>query len=118
LGHASRADVLVALNARLRGIAGDVPFVPDARTLRRVQPLTLSTDEGELDLLVDPPGSPGYATLRRRADVVRIDGSEIRVASIEDLIAMKQAAGRPQDQIDVEALQIVRSRLRGRRRAG
>jgi hypothetical protein len=28
---------------------------------------------------------------------------------------MKRAAGRPQDEIDVESLEIARSRLRGRR---
>jgi hypothetical protein len=40
----------------------------------------------------------------------------VRVASLEDLLAMKRAAGRPQDDIDVESLEIARSRLRGRRR--
>jgi hypothetical protein len=109
-------DVLISLHARLRGVEEDVPFVPDARRLRHVQLLTLSTREGELDLLVDPLGSPGYATLRRRAEVIEVGGAEVRVASLEDLIAMKRAAGRPQDQIDVEALEIVRSRLRGRQR--
>jgi hypothetical protein len=108
--------LLMSLDARLRGVEEDVPFVPDARTLRRAGMLTLTTREGDLDLLVEPPGSPGYAALRRRADVIELDGASIRVASLEDLIAMKRAAGRPQDEIDVESLEIARGRVRGRRR--
>jgi hypothetical protein len=109
-------SLLVSINARLRGIDEDVPFVPDARTLRRTQMLTLTTREGDLDLLVDPPGSPGYAALRRRADVIDLAGALVRIASVEDLISMKRAAGRPQDAIDIESLEIARSRLRGKRR--
>jgi hypothetical protein len=108
-------ELLVSLDARLRGIEEDLPFVPDARTLRRAGVLTLTTREGDLDLLVDPAGSPGYAALRRRADLIALGGAEVRVASLEDLIAMKRAAGRAQDQIDVESLEVARSRLRGRR---
>jgi hypothetical protein len=108
--------LLVSLEARLRGIEEDVPFAPDARTLRHTRMLTLTTREGDLDLLVDPPGAPSYASLRRRADVVEVDGASVRVASLEDLIEMKRAAGRPQDEIDIESLEIARSRLRGRRR--
>jgi hypothetical protein len=78
--------------------------------------LTLTTRDGELDLLVDPPGSPSYAALRRRSDVVELAGVSVRIASLEDLIGMKRAAGRPQDEIDIESLQIARSRLRGKRR--
>jgi Nucleotidyl transferase AbiEii toxin, Type IV TA system len=109
-------SLLVSLEAKLRGVDDDVPFVPDARMLRRTQMLTLTTREGALDLLVDPPGSPGYAALRRRADVIDLAGASVRIASVEDLISMKRAAGRPQDQIDVESLEIARSRLRGKRR--
>ena len=108
--------VLVSLGARLREVGEDLPFVPDERTLRHTQLLTLTTREGDLDLLVDPPGSPGYAALRRRADVVELDGASVRVASLEDLLAMKRAAGRPQDALDVESLEVARSRSRGRRR--
>jgi Nucleotidyl transferase AbiEii toxin, Type IV TA system len=108
-------SLLVSLVARLRGLDEDVAFVPDSRTLRRTQMLTLTTREGDLDLLVDPPGSPGYAALRRRADVIELAGASVRIASVEDLIGMKRAAGRPQDQIDVESLEIARSRLRGKR---
>jgi len=104
---------LTALDAKLRGIDEDLPFVPDARTLRRTQILTLLTSEGPLDLLVDPAGSPGYAALRRRADRIDLDGSSVAIASLEDLIGMKRAAGRPQDLIDVESLEVARRRLRG-----
>ncbi len=61
--------LLVALDARLRDVEGDLPFV-DARTLARTQILTLTTREGPLDPLVDPPGSPGspgYAAFRAAA---------------------------------------------------
>ena len=108
-------DTLVGLHARLRGIDETVPFVADARTLLQTQILTLTTDAGELDLLVDPQGAPPYEQLRRDADVVDLDGIQVRVASIEHLSAMKRAAGRPQDLADLEALQIARRR-RGRRR--
>jgi predicted nucleotidyltransferase len=108
-------DTLAGLHARLRGIDETVPFVADARTLRQTQILTLTTDAGELDLLVDPQGAPPYEQLRRDADVVDLDGIQVRVASIEHLSAMKRAAGRPQDLADLEALQIARRR-RGRRR--
>lgn len=108
--------LLVSIGARLRGVDEDLPFVPDARTLRHTRMLTLTTREGDLDLLVDPPGSPGYPALRRRADVVELAGAAVRIASLEDLIEMKRAAGRPQDEIDIESLEIARGRLRGRRR--
>jgi hypothetical protein len=108
--------LLVSLEARLRDVEEDVAFVPDAQTLRHVQMLTLSTREGNLDLLVDPPGSPGYAALRRRADVIDLAGTPVRIASLEDLLEMKRAAGRPQDRIDIESLELARTRLRGRRR--
>jgi hypothetical protein len=42
---------------------------------------------------------------------------EVPVASIDDMIAMKRAAGRPQDLIDVDALEIARRRRRERSRS-
>lgn len=107
--------LLGALDARLRGAEDDLPFIPDARTLRHAQMLTLTTRDGDLDLLVDPPGSPGYPALRRHADIVDVDGDSVAIASLEDLIEMKRAAGRPQDEIDIESLEVARSRLRGTR---
>lgn len=102
--------LLIELGARLRGVDEDLPFVPDRRTLKSTQMLTLTTPEGDIDLLVDPPGSRGYATLRRRASRIELGGDTVLIASIDDLIAMKAAAGRSQDLVDLEALRIVRRR--------
>jgi hypothetical protein len=104
--------VLVALKARLRGVPEEVPFVPDGRTLRQTQIVCLTTPEGDIDLLVAPDGAPPYKALRRRADVMELGGHQIRIASIEDMLAMKRAAGRPVDIVDVDSLEAARRRLR------
>jgi predicted nucleotidyltransferase len=102
--------MLVALHARLRGVPDDVLFIPDGRALRQTRLLTLDTDDGSLDLLADPPGAAPYAELRARADEADLDGVRIRVVSIDDLLAMKHAAGRPQDLADIDALEVARER--------
>jgi hypothetical protein len=104
--------VLVALKARLRGVSEEVPFVPDGRTLGRTQIVCLTTHAGDIDLLLDPDGAPGYDALRRRADLMEIAGHSVRVASIEDMLAMKRAAGRPQDLVDLESLEVAHERRR------
>ena len=109
-------DVLVELKATLRGVEDSLPFVPDARTLHGTQILCLDSPLGQIDLLAGPPGVPSYEKLRERADVMELRGTEVRIASIDDLLAMKRAAGRPQDLIDVEALEIAKRRLGRRRR--
>jgi hypothetical protein len=105
------ARVLVALGATLRGVTDDVPFVPDGRTLRRTRVLTLDTPDGWLDLLAQPAGSPAYEQLRARSDRQLVAGVTVNVASLEDLIAMKKAAGRPKDLVAVEELEAIQ-RLR------
>jgi hypothetical protein len=107
--------VLIAAGARLRGVPEDVPFVPDGRTLRHTQILTLDTVDGGLDLLVDPSGAPPYKTLHSRSELVDYEGLQIRIVGLEDLLSMKRAARRPQDLADVEALETAR-RLQRRAR--
>jgi hypothetical protein len=101
-------QVLVRLTARLRGIPESVPFVPDGHSLRRTQILCLTTPVGDIDLLVNPDGAPDYETLRERASVMELSGRRVRIASIEDMLAMKRAAGRPQDLVDIESLEAAR----------
>ena len=99
---------LVAIDARLRGIEEDVPFVPDRRTLKGMQILTLETSLGALDVLTRPDGSPPYEQLRRRAQRIDIGPTAVAVASIDDLLQMKLAAGRKKDQIDAETLMAIK----------
>lgn len=100
-------SALTELEARPRGVPDDVPFVPDAATLRRIEVVTLSTIAGELDILRSPAGAPRYDVLARHADRVDIRGDEILVASVEDLMAMKTAADRPKDRADLAELEAI-----------
>jgi predicted nucleotidyltransferase len=105
--------VLVGLKAQLREITDDVPFVPDSQTLRDVQLLTLDTAAGWLDVHRDVDGAPRYDVLRRHAERMELGGFSVLVASPDDMIAMKLAAGRPVDLFDVDELQAIK-RLRRR----
>jgi predicted nucleotidyltransferase len=105
--------VLVDLDARLRGVTDDVPFVPDGRTLRHVRVLTLETAQGLIDLLAEPDGAPVYERLREAATLQEVDGAEVRIAALDDLIAMKKAAGRPKDLVAVEELEAIKRLSRG-----
>jgi len=104
---------LLELEARLRGVDAELPFVPDAATLRRVRLLTLETSAGPLDVQVEPDGCPPYGRLRRNAERVDLGSYAVLVASIEDLIAMKRAVGRAKDLVAVEELEAI-ARLRER----
>jgi len=105
-------SLLTELRAKLKGVAEDVLFVPDASTLRRMAVLTMTTPLGELDAMTRPPGAPAYGTLRRRAERYDLGDFTVPVASLEDLIAMKRAAGRRKDLADVDELEAI-LRLRG-----
>jgi len=108
-------EVLLALGARLRGVPDDVPFVPNAATLRKVEVLTLDTVAGRFHVLARPAGAGSYAELRRTAERYDVGGFVVLVASIPSLIAMKRAAGRPKDLADIaelEAIQRLRAQVR------
>jgi predicted nucleotidyltransferase len=100
--------VLVDLGAKLRGVDEDVPFVPDGRTLRRTSILCLDSREGPIDLLFQPAGAPPYEEMRRRAVRMDLGGFGVLVASLDDLAAMKRAAGRPIDLVDLEEIEVIR----------
>jgi hypothetical protein len=106
--------VLAGLEAKLRELDEDVPFVPDARTLSGAQLLTLTTAAGWLDVHREVDGAPPYGALRRNAERVSLGDFAVLVASPQDLIEMKRVGGRPQDLADIAELEAI---LRLRRRA-
>ncbi len=105
------AAALGAARAELRGADRDLPFRPGAKTLRAGEAFKLTTDVGWLDLLGTPSGTSGYDDLARTADSFDLFGYHVLVASIDDLIRMKRAAGRPKDLLAVEELGALRDEL-------
>lgn len=61
-----------------------------------------------LDLFVRDPIP--FEQLWSRSKTIDLGGARIQVASIDDLIAMKRAVARPQDLLDVEALEALKRR--------
>jgi hypothetical protein len=60
----------------------------------------------EVDLFVENPID--FDLLYERSQIVVLATSNVRIASIEDLIQLKRLANRPEDQRDIEALQAIR----------
>jgi predicted nucleotidyltransferase len=105
------ASALQELHARLRGVEENVPFILDARTLRAGDSFTFETEAGDLDILGTPTGTRGYDELIRTAEELELDGLRVKVASIDALIQMKRAAGRPKDLIELEVLAALREEI-------
>jgi hypothetical protein len=93
------ADVLRELRATLRGAPAGLPFQLDAKSLEAGSHFTFTTPYGSLDILSDPDGAPSYADLKRAGMTVEIRGRHVRVASLDHLIAMKEASGRTKDKL-------------------
>ncbi len=102
-------DALVELDARPRDLpeAGP-PTLEQLETAAIVPPL--STRHGSIHILRDVPGAPSYQDLRERALVVEVEGLELRIAGLDDLIAMKREAGRPGDLEDLAVLTAIGAR--------
>lgn len=104
------AAALGELDATLRG-APAVAFRLDAETLHRGDHFTFTTSAGPLDCLGTPAGTDGFADLDASATDEDLDGLVVRVASVDDLIRMKRAAGRAQGRVALEWLSALRDEL-------
>ncbi len=107
------AAALRELRATLRGALKDVPFQLDAKTLKNGAHFTFETEFGSLDILSDPDGAPPYIRLREDAgEPVEFEGEWIRVATLDHLIAMKEASGRNKDKLMATEYRVLSDELR------
>lgn len=107
------ASVLEEIVAIRRGLPPDAPAMPplDVRTLRAGGLFTLSTRFGDVDLLANPDPGFDYETLVGAAIPATTAGVRVLAAGLDDLMAMKSAAGRPKDRIELEILGALREEL-------
>lgn len=95
------ASALAEIGVTLRGAPSDLPFQLDDQTLANGANFTFDTEFGSFDILGDIAGIKSYEDLRREAKTERLEGVEVRVASLNHLISMKRAANRTKDQLMV-----------------
>jgi len=109
------ADTLIDLGARLRTPQGPVDFPIDARMLAGATAWTLSTNAGAFDLVFEPAGTRGYPDLLKQATEFDLGvATPVLVASVIDLIRMKEAANRLKDQAALPALRQTLEEIRKR----
>lgn len=107
------AAALRELGATLRGAPANLPLLLDAKTLENGQHFTFDTPYGSLDILADPDGAPRYAELKRAAGSrLLVEGVAICVASLDHLIAMKEATGRTKDKLMATEYRVLSDELR------
>lgn len=76
-----------------------------ASALAGGEQVAIETELGRLDVIQGLDGVPGYEPLRSRAKQTEILGVTVAVCALEDLKAMKRAAGRTRDLADLEDLE-------------
>jgi hypothetical protein len=91
------AELLAAWNAYPRGVEPGLPFIVDRRTLTTNPILTLTTDEGALDLFDVVEGVGDFTAARRSS--IDVDGGDVSFLALDlpGLVKAKKAAGRPKD---------------------
>lgn len=99
----------------LRGAPPGLPFSWDVETLARGLNFTLVTNIGDIDVLGEIAGGGGFGELAPHAERIDVFGVSCLVLSLEKLIVVKRAAGRPKD---IEAIAELEAIAEERRRGG
>ncbi|HMJ72315.1 MAG TPA: hypothetical protein VK471_03005 [Solirubrobacterales bacterium] len=114
------AKALATLEATPIGLdefEGEFDLEPDLEGLRLGGNWTLLTKHGRLDVMQtfglegSAEGQGGYRDLASHSVDRMFLGHQVEFCSYDDLLRMKQAAGRAQDKVDVESLRTARGEL-------
>jgi len=89
--------VLSSWDAYPRGIEPGLPFILDDRTLLGAPILTLTTSDGDIDVMDRIAGVGDFTAARLHSERISALGVRFRVLDLPSLIKAKRAAGRPRD---------------------
>lgn len=81
----------------LRGAPPGLPFSWDEKTVQMGLNFTLITSLGDVDVLGEVAGAGSYEKLLPDSVTLEIFGETCRCVTLEKLIQLKRAAGRPRD---------------------
>jgi predicted nucleotidyltransferase len=112
------ADALRPWKPYLRGAPPGLPFRWDEATIRAGLNFTLTTQHGDLDLLGEVAGGGTYEELLTFTEEAASGGLPCRVVTLERLIQLKRAAGRPKDLEAIAELQALLEERQKRDGAG
>ena len=87
---------------------GRKPLELTAANAAEFRNLYLDTDLGPIDCLSDIQGLGGYDRVKRASVSIEMEGWELRVLTIDALIAAKEAMNRPRDREAVRQLKAIR----------
>lgn len=103
--RAMKAEVMLAEDFD----PSELGLAPDEDGLSLGGNWVLRTSLGRLDVMQEVAGVEGYGALRAAAVEREVPGAgAFWFCGLDDLIAMKVAAGRPQDEVDITSLQRAR----------
>jgi hypothetical protein len=94
------SEALKELRAKIRtdAVEGGLPFDHNGRSLGQAEFWNLICPYGEFDISFRPSGfENGYTDLVVRSHTVLVDGIQVPIADLSDVIRSKEAAGRPKD---------------------
>ena len=100
-------DALKPHSPYLRGAPPGLPFTFDEWTVRNGLNFTLTTSLGDLDLLGEVAGGGTYEQLLPFTSEVHAFGVTCPCVTLERLIQLKRAAGRPKDFEAIAELQAI-----------
>jgi hypothetical protein len=104
------ARAIAPLGPRLRGAPPELPFIWDAQTLRSGLNFTLTTSEGDLDLLGEVTGLGQFREVYEQSSEMDLFGGPCAVLDLDGLELAKRAAGRAKDLLDLAEISDIRRR--------
>ena len=103
------AALLTTWNPYPRGWEAGLPFTMDTRTLRTTPTMTLTTTEGDLDVMPEVSGIGNYAAVLRASIAMSASGVSFMVLDLDALVRSKRSTGRERDLSQLPELEALRA---------
>src|ERR1043166_4893259 len=105
-GNVSRlAKLLATWGAYPREWESGLPFTMDLRAIRTTPVMTLTTSQGDIDLLDRVEGVGVYGDALRSSEEISAFGIRFRALTLDGLIRSRRASGRPKDLAQLPTLE-------------